>query len=210
MKHKILDQHLQKPAFIYIRQSTMGQVRHHQESTERQYALQQKAMDLGWKQSQIKVLDGDLGISGAHAEGRDDFKTLVAEVSMQNVGAVFALEVSRLARSCADWHRLLELCAYTGTLIIDEDGCYDPADFNDQLLLGLKGTMSQAELHFIRARLYGGKVNKAKKGERRFPVPVGLCYDADGSVVLDEDEQVRASVKLLFDTFQHARTARRV
>jgi DNA invertase Pin-like site-specific DNA recombinase len=207
MKHKILDQHLQKPAFIYIRQSTMGQVRHHQESTERQYALQQKAMDLGWKQSQIKVLDGDLGISGAHAEGRDDFKTLVAEVSMQNVGAVFALEVSRLARSCADWHRLLELCAYTGTLIIDEDGCYDPADFNDQLLLGLKGTMSQAELHFIRARLYGGKVNKAKKGELRFPLPVGLCYDEQDRIVLDADDEVRGAVAMVFSTFRETGSA---
>jgi DNA invertase Pin-like site-specific DNA recombinase len=207
MNHKVTQQHLQKPAFIYVRQSTMGQVRYHQESTERQYALKQRAQDLGWLPHQIKVLDGDLGTSGARIDGREDFKHLVAEVSMQSVGAVFAIEVSRLARSCADWHRLLELCAYTGTLIIDEDGCYNPAEFNDQLLLGLKGTMSQAELHFIRARLYGGKVNKARKGELRFPLPVGFCFDDQDQIVLDPDEEVRGAVSMIFSTFRETGSA---
>lgn len=207
MNQKITQHHLQKPAFIYVRQSTMGQVRYHQESTERQYALKQRAQELGWPPHQIKVLDGDLGMSGARIDGREDFKSLVAEVSMQNVGAVFAIEVSRLARSCADWHRLLELCAYTDTLIIDEDGCYNPAEFNDQLLLGLKGTMSQAELHFIRARLYGGKLNKAKKGELRFPLPVGFCFDEQDQIVVDPDEEVRGAVSMIFSTFRETGSA---
>jgi DNA invertase Pin-like site-specific DNA recombinase len=154
----------------------MGQVRHHQESTERQYALRQKALELGWSEAAIHTLDRDLGLSGAQMAGREDFKTLVSDISLGQVGAVFALEVSRLARSDLDWHRLLQLCALTQTLVIDEDGCYDPSDFNDGLLLGLKGTMAQAELHFLRARLLGGKLNKAKKGELRFPLPVGYCY----------------------------------
>jgi DNA invertase Pin-like site-specific DNA recombinase len=165
MNPKIADHHRSRPAYIYLRQSTPGQVRHHQESTERQYALREKALQLGWSESLIRTLDRDLGKTGTEMAGREDFKTLVADVSMGQVGAVFALEVSRLARSNLDWHRLLELCALTTTLVIDEDGCYDPADFNDGLLLGLKGTMAQAELHFLHARLQGGKLNKAKKGE---------------------------------------------
>ena len=162
---KIQPHHVTKNAYIYLRQSTMGQVRFNQESTQRQYALQDKAQQLGWSPTIIKILDGDLGTSGTQSGNREDFKTLVADVSMGKVGAVFALEASRLSRSCTDWHRLLELCAMTNTLIIDEDGCYNPSEFNDQLLLGLKGSMSFAELHFIRARLQGGKINKAKKGE---------------------------------------------
>src|SRR6266705_2692960 len=169
MNSKITEQHQSKPAYIYLRQSTPAQVLHHQESTERQYALRQKALELGWSEATIRILDRDLGISGAQTTGRTDFKTLVADVSMGQVGAVFALEVSRLARSNADWYRLLELCALTQTLVIDEDGCYDPADFNDGLLLGLKGTMAQAELHFLRARLLGGKFNKATQRGLRFP-----------------------------------------
>jgi DNA invertase Pin-like site-specific DNA recombinase len=139
--------------------------------------------------------------------GREDFKTLVADVSMGQVGAVFALEVSRLARSNLDWHRLLELCALTSTLVIDEDGCYDPADFNDGLLLGLKGTMAQAELHFLHARLQGGKLNKAKKGELRFPLPVGFCYDEANRIILDPDEEVRGAVSLVFRLFRETGTA---
>jgi len=138
---------------------------------------------------------------------REGFKTLVAEVSLKQVGAVFALEASRLSRSNTDWHRLLELCSITDTLIIDEDGCYNPADFNDQLLLGLKGTMSQAELHFLRTRLLGGKINKAKKGKLRFPLPVGFCYDEEDNIVLDPDEQVRGVVELLFSTFRQTGSA---
>lgn len=142
MNTTINEEHRAKPAYIYVRQSTPGQVRHHQESTERQYALREKALALGWPETAIRTLDRDLGLSGAQMTGREDFKTLVADVSMGQVGAVFALEVSRLARSNLDWHRLLELCAFTHTLVIDADGCYDPGDFNDGLLLGLKGTMS--------------------------------------------------------------------
>lgn len=206
INNKIQQQHISKLAYVYLRQSTIKQVKFNQESTERQYALQDKAHQLGWLKNDIRVLDGDLGISGSQSHNREDFKTLVADVSMGKVGAVFALEASRLSRSCTDWHRLLELCALTGTLIIDEDGSYNPADFNDQLLLGLKGTMSQAELHFIRARLQGGKINKAKKGELRFPLPAGFCYDND-IIKMDADEQVRSSIQLLFKVFKEKGSA---
>jgi len=202
---KIRWNHLEKPAYVYIRQSSMAQVRHHQESTERQYALEAKARELGWKD--VLVLDGDLGISGAQMAGRNDFKTLVTDVSMRKAGAVFALEASRLARNSTDWHRLLELCAFTDTLIIDEDGCYNPADFNDQLLLGLKGTMSQAELHFLRGRLQGGKINKAKKGELRSPLPVGFVYDEEGRTAIDPDAEVRHAVTTVFDRFRETGSA---
>lgn len=202
MNTKISETHLRKPAYIYLRQSTPGQVLHHRESTERQYALREKALALGWTQSMIRTLDRDLGQSGTQMAGRNDFKTLVADVSMGQVGAVFALEVSRLARSNLDWHRLLELCALTHTLVIDDDGQYDPADFNDGLLLGIKGTMAQAELHFLRGRLLGAKLNKAKKGELRVPLPVGFCYDAEARIVLDPDAEVRAAVQLAFRLFR--------
>src|SRR5450631_1946756 len=201
MNSKIAEHHRSKPAYIYLRQSTPGQVRHHQESTERQYSLREKAVELGWNESLIRTLDRDLGKSGTEMTAREDFKTLVADVSMGQVGAVFALEVSRLARSNLDWHRLLELCALTATLVIDEDGCYDPSDFNDGLLLGLKGTMAQAELHFLHARLQGGKLNKAKKGELRFVLPVGLCFDDRGCIVIDPDAEVRGAVELVFRLF---------
>ena len=207
MNPKISEQQQSKPAYVYVRQSTLAQVRHHQESTERQYALRQKAVELGWSETSIRILDRDLGVSGAHTTGRADFKTLVADVSMGQVGAVFALEASRLARSNVDWHRLLELCALTRTLVIDEDGSYDPADFNDGLLLGLKGTMAQAELHFLRARLLGGKLNKAQKGELRFPLPVGFCHDEDGHIVPDPDEEVRGAVSLVFRLFRETGSA---
>ncbi len=207
MNPKISEQQQSKPAYIYVRQSTLAQVRHYQESTERQYALRKKALELGWSETSIRILDRDLGVSGAHTTGRADFKTLVADVSMGQVGAVFALEASRLARSNVDWHRLLELCALTRTLVIDEDGSYDPADFNDGLLLGLKGTMAQAELHFLRARLLGGKLNKAQKGELRFPLPVGFCHDEDGHIVPDPDEEVRGAVSLVFRLFRETGSA---
>ncbi|SCA64259.1 Uncharacterized protein y4bA/y4pH [Chlamydiales bacterium SCGC AG-110-P3] len=204
---KLQKQHLERSAYIYLRQSTMAQVYNNQESTQRQYALENKAHEMGWPKDKIIILDSDLGLTGSQVGQRQDFKRLIADVSMRTVGAVFALEASRLSRSEADWHRLLELCAYSGTLIVDEDGCYDPADFNDQLLLGLKGTMSQAELHFIRARLLGGKKNKAKKGELRFPLPVGFCYDQANRVILDPDEEVRHSIRLIFSTFRRVRSA---
>jgi DNA invertase Pin-like site-specific DNA recombinase len=207
MSSKITEQHRSKPAYIYLRQSTPGQVRHQQESTERQYALRGMALELGWSESLIRTLDRDLGMTGTQMAGREDFKTLVADVSMGQVGAVFALEVSRLARSNLDWHRLLELCALTATLVLDEDGCYDPADFNDGLLLGLKGTMAQAELHFLHARLQGGKLNKARKGELRFPLPVGYCYDEDGRISPDADAEVRGAVELVFRLFRETGSA---
>ena len=207
MTAKASSQQLQKTAYIYVRQSTMGQVRHHRESTERQYALKEKAMNLGWTENFVQVLDGDLGRSGASMVNRTDFKTIVTDVSLGKVGAVFALEASRLARSNADWHRLIEICGITGTLIVDEDGCYDPSDFNDGLLLGLKGTMAQAELHFIRARLQGGKLNKAQKGELRFPLPVGYVFDEAERIVKDPDDQVRGAITMVFSAFRQTGSA---
>jgi DNA invertase Pin-like site-specific DNA recombinase len=188
----------------------MGQVRNNRESTERQYALKDKAAALGWPAQRIRVLDRDLGISGADFTTREDFKLLVADVSMNKVGAVFALEASRLSRSCSDWHRLVELCSFTGTLMMDEDGCYEPADFNDRLLLGIKGTISHAELHFIRARLHGGRMNKVRKGEYRLPLPVGFRYDEKGTVIKDADEEVRSAIALLFHTFRQEGSAQKV
>src|SRR2546430_705539 len=207
MNSKIAEHHRSKPVCIYLRQSTPGQVLHHRESTERQYALREKARELGWSESLIRTLDQDLGKTGTEMTRREDFKTLVADVSMGQVGAVFALEVSRLARSNLDWQRLLELCALTSTLVIDEDGCYDPADFNDGLLLGLKSVMAQAELHFLRRRLLGGKLHKAQKGELRFPLPVGFCYDAESRIILDSDEEVRGAVSLVFRLFRETGSA---
>jgi DNA invertase Pin-like site-specific DNA recombinase len=194
MISKIADQHLSRQACIYIRQSTMGQVRFNQESTERQYNLASKAQSLGWSSERIRILDRDLGQSGARTTNREDFKTLVSDVAMGQVGAIFSLEASRLARSNQDWHRLLELCAITGTLVIDEDGCYNPAEFNDGLVLGMKGTFAQAELHIIRARLHGGKLNKAQKGELHFALPVGFVFD-DDKIALDPDQEVQGAVR---------------
>jgi DNA invertase Pin-like site-specific DNA recombinase len=206
MISKIADRHLSRQACIYIRQSTPGQVRFNQESTERQYNLASKAKAMGWNPEQIRILDRDLGQSGARATNREDFKTLVSDVAMGQVGAIFSLEASRLARSNQDWHRLLELCAVTGTLVIDEDGCYNPAEFNDGLVLGMKGTFAQAELHIIRARLHGGKLNKAQKGELRFPLPVGLVFDGD-KIALDPDQEVQGAVRAVFELFKQESSA---
>ena len=203
---KIADHHLARQACIYIRQSTMAQVRFNQESTERQYNLANQAKAFGWSPEQIRILDRDLGQSGSQTAKRDDFKTLVSEVALGRVGAIFSLESSRLARSNKDWHRLLELCAITKTLVLDGDGCYDPADFNDSLVLGMKGTFAQAELHIIRARLLGGKINKAQKGELRFPLPVGLVFEGD-KIVLDPDLEVQGAVRAVFELFQQENTA---
>ena len=206
---KIADHHLARQACIYIRQSTNAQVRFNQESTERQYNLADQARALGWIPEQIRILDGDLAQSGQLTTKRDDFKTLVSDVAMGHVGAIFSLEASRLARSNKDWHRLLELCAITKTLVFDGDGCYDPTDFNDSLVLGMKGTFAQAELHIIRARLHGGKLNKAQKGALRFPLPVGLVFD-DDNIVLDPDQEVQGAVRTLFELFQKESSAYRV
>src|SRR5580692_6644056 len=174
--------------------------------TERQYKLANKAKSMGWNPEQIRILDRDLGQSGARATNREDFKTLVSDVAMGHVGAIFSLEASRLARSNQDWHRLLELCAITSTLVIDEDGCYDLAEFNDGLVLGMKGTFAQAELHIIRARLHGGKLNKAYKGELRFPLPVGLVFD-DDKIALDPDQEVQGAVRTVFELFERESSA---
>ena len=206
MTSKISDRHLSRMACIYIRQSTVAQVRFNQESTERQYNLASKAQSLGWSPERIRILDRDLGQSGARTTKREDFKSLVSDVAMGNVGAIFSLEASRLARSNQDWHRLLELCAITSTLVIDEDGCYDPTEFNDGLVLGMKGTFAQAELHIIRTRLHGGKLNKAHKGELRFPLPVGFVYDGD-KIVLDPDQEVQGAVRSVFELFEKEGTA---
>ena len=204
---KVQAGHRKRNAYLYIRQSTPRQVLEHQESTQRQYGLRQQALRLGWSEEQIVVIDTDLGQSGASAADRAGFQRLVSEVGLGRAGLVLGLEVSRLARNCSDWHRLLEICALTSTLILDEDGLYDPSHFNDRLLLGLKGTMSEAELHLLRARLRGGALNKAKRGELQVYLPIGLAYDALGRVVLDPDEQVRQSLQLVFTTFQRTGSA---
>ncbi len=193
--------HLAKTALLYIRQSTLKQVINNTESGQRQYDLRGRAIALGWAADQITVIDIDQGQSGASAADREGFKHLVTEVSLGRAGIVLGLECSRLARNSADWHQLLELCAMTGTLICDEDGLYDPRDFNDRLLLGMKGQMSEAELHFIRARLIGGILSKARRGELITPLPVGLVYDGAGHVVLDPDTGVRKALAHLFATF---------
>ncbi|MHB1447273.1 MAG: recombinase family protein, partial [Acidimicrobiales bacterium] len=205
---KITAAHLERTAFLYVRQSTLRQVMNNTESTARQYALRQRAVALGWPTEQIVVIDVDQGHSGASAADREGFQHLVGEVGMGHAGIVLGLEVSRLARNSADWHRLLEICGLTDTLILDEDGLYDPADFNDRLLLGLKGTMSEAELHFIRARLRGGQLSKARRGELAMALPVGLVYDPAGKVTLDPDAGVQHAVRHLFATFARTGSAR--
>jgi DNA invertase Pin-like site-specific DNA recombinase len=210
MVSKVTAAHLARTAYLYVRQSSLRQVMHNTESTERQYALRQRAVALGWPAEQIVVIDSDQGRSGASADGREGFQRLVADVGLGKAGIVLGLEVSRLARNNADWHRLLEISALSGTLICDEDGLYDPGDFNDRLLLGLKGTMSEAELHFIRARLQGGILSKARRGELQTPLPVGLVYDGTGKVVLDPDAGVQRALAHLFQTFERTGSARAV
>lgn len=199
--------HLKRNAYLYVRQSTIRQVLENTESTKRQYALQQRAIALGWTIEQIVVIDSDLGQSGASAADREGFQKLVADVGMGKAGIVLGLEVSRLARNSTDWHRLLEICALADTLILDEDGIYDPTHFNDRLLLGLKGTMSEAELHVIRARLQGGLLNKAKRGELQLPLPVGFIYDTMKQPILDVDKQVQQSLRHFFETFHRIGSA---
>src|SRR5437870_1593766 len=198
---KITPRHLRRQAYLNVRQSTLRQVVSNTESTQRQYALRQRAVALGWPAEQIVVIDCDQGQSGASAADREGFQRLVAEVGIGRAGIVLGLEVSRLARNSADWHRLLEICALTETLILDEDGLYDPGEFNDRLLLGLKGTMSEAELHFLRARLRGGILSKARRGELPTPLPVGLVHDPAGKVALDPDRAVQDALHHLFATF---------
>jgi DNA invertase Pin-like site-specific DNA recombinase len=204
---KITASHRSRTAIVYIRQSTMLQVRDHTESTARQYALAGEAQRLGWPAEQVVVIDADLGVSGRFGTDRDGFRQIVAQVCLGEVGAVFGLEVSRLARSSAEFTRLLELARLTDTLVVDTDGVYDLADFNDRLLLGLKGSMSEAELHLLFGRLQGAKRAAAARGELRLPLPVGFDYDADGQVVLDPDEQVRHAIGDLFAEFDRTGSA---
>ena len=199
--------HLKRNAYLYIRQSTLRQVVENTESTIRQYDLRQRAVALGWPIERIIVIDSDLGQSAATAADREGFQKLVTEVSLEKAGIVLGLEVSRLARNSTDWRRLLEICALTDTLILDEDGLYDSRHFNDRLLLGLKGTMSEAELHVIRARLQGGILNKARRGELPCPLPVGLMYNSEGRPILDPDKQVQDSIRFFFDTFRRTGSA---
>lgn len=207
---KINAEHLNRTAYLYVRQSTVRQVFENTESTKRQYGLRQRAVALGWPQERIEVIDTDLGQSGSSAVDRQGFQKLVAEVGLGRAGIVMGLEVSRLARNCTDWHRLIEICALSNTLILDEDGIYDPTEFNDRLLLGLKGTMSEAETHLLRARLRGGLLNKARRGELCCHLPVGLVYDDRHQVILDPDKQVQQSLRLLFETFFRTGTAHRI
>ncbi|HUZ86749.1 MAG TPA: recombinase family protein [Candidatus Baltobacterales bacterium] len=203
---KITAGHLKRQAYLYVRQSTLRQVFENTESTKRQYALRERAVALGWPFENIVVIDSDLGRSGADSD-REGFQKLVAAVGMGEVGVVLGLEVSRLARNNADWHRLLEICALTDTLILDEDGLYNPAHFNDRLLLGLKGTMSEAELHVLRARLLGGQRAKASRGELEMKLPIGFAYDSSKKVILDPDLQIQQAVRTFFDTFQRTSSA---
>ncbi len=204
---KIRPDHLTRQAVIYVRQSTLLQVRENIGSTTRQYDLVKRAHDLGWEQAGIEVIDQDQGQSGASSIGRDGFQLLVAEVGLGHVGAVLSLEVSRLARSCSDWYRLLEICALTDTLVIDEEGVYDPGSYNDRLLLGFKGTMSEAELHWLHQRRPRGKLTKAEQGKLRFRLPSGLVYDPVGKIVLDPDEAVAEAIRLVFALFEQYSSA---
>jgi DNA invertase Pin-like site-specific DNA recombinase len=208
---KIKPSHTQRAAYVYVRQSTPGQVEHNRESTARQYALADRACQLGWRKELVVIVDEDLGLSGSGTDKRSGFTRLTSEVALAHVGIVLGLEVSRLARNNADWYRLLELCGVTDTLIGDNDGVYHPALFNDRLLLGLKGTMSEAELHIIRARLDGGIRNKAARGELRRGLPVGFVWgEQDGEVLFHPDEAVTSAIRTVFERFAEFGSARRV
>jgi DNA invertase Pin-like site-specific DNA recombinase len=204
---KVTADHLRRDAYLYVRQSSLHQLLENTESTKRQYALRDRAVALGWAWERVVVIDEDLGQSASGAITRPGFQRLIADVGIGRAGIVLGLEVSRLARSSTEWHRLLEICALTDTLILDEDGVYHPGQFNDRLLLGLKGTMSEAELHVLRARLQGGIRNKARRGELKIALPVGLLHDAADRVVRDPDQRVRASVALFFATFHRLGSA---
>jgi DNA invertase Pin-like site-specific DNA recombinase len=199
---KITAMQLKRKAALYLRQSTMKQVFENSESTIRQYALREKLVQFGWQPDDIMVIDCDLGQSGSGSSDRSGFKKLVADVSNNEVGAIACLETSRLARNSQEWNRLMEICSITQTVLIDADGIYDLNDFNDRMLLGLKGTMSEAELHFIRARMVNGALNKAKRGELRQFLPVGYVYDEAGRIVKDPNIEVQSAVKMFFEIFR--------
>jgi DNA invertase Pin-like site-specific DNA recombinase len=203
---KLQPWHLTRGAVVYVRQSTPQQVLDHRESTARQYALADRAVELGWSPDQVLVIDDDLGKSGQSAEGRPGFQRLLAELALDHVGLILGLEMSRLARSCKDWHQLLELCARFRTLLADADGLYDPTDYHDRLLLGLTGIMSEAELHVLKERMDRGKWNKARRGELYSLPPIGYVRGPTGAFELDPDEQVPATVRLIFDEFERQGT----
>lgn len=210
-RSKLTSSHLRRQAFVYLRQSSQAQVERNVESTARQYALVARAVELGFAREQVVVIDEDLGISGSGLSERSGFARLTAEVALGHAGLVLGLEVSRLARNNVDWYRLLDLCGVTDTVIGDADGLYHPGSFNDRLLLGLKGTMSEAELHMLRARLQGGIRNKAERGELRKALPVGLVWgEADGEILLDPDEAIRGAINVIFDRFQELGSVRQV
>ena len=204
------DRHLARRAVIYIRQSTPRQVLTNRESLRLQYDLRRRALDLGWREEDVEVIDTDLGLSGAAATHREGFKDLIARVTLGQVGIVLSSEVTRLSRNCTDWYPLLDLCGYRQCLIGDRDGVYDPGSANGRRLLGLEGTISEMELHTIRARLTAGLLNKAERGELGLVLPVGLVRDASGIVVKDPDREVRARLELIFATFLRVRSATRV
>jgi DNA invertase Pin-like site-specific DNA recombinase len=207
---KVERQHLARGAYVYVRQSTMAQVERNTESLERQYELSDRAVALGWDAGEVVVVDSDLGRSGKSTDGRDGFQGLVADVGLGKVGIVLGIEVSRLARRNADWYQLLDLCALTDTLIADADGIYHPGLHNDRLVLGLKGTMSESELHVLRARLRGGSLHKAGKGQLRLPLPAGYEYDENGAVRITPDEAVADAIKTVFAYFEQLESARQV
>ena len=206
---KIQTVHLERLAVVYVRQSTLRQVAEHQESTQLQYGLAQRATALGWSIDRVLTIDDDLGKSGSSIEGRAGFQRLVTEVGLNHVGLILGIEMSRLARSSKDWHQLLEICALFGTLIADLDGIYDPSDYNDRLLLGLKGTFSEAELHIIKQRMLKGRLNKAQRGELKFGLPIGYVYDPSGRIEFDPDEQAQQVVHLIFRKFEELGTVDR-
>jgi DNA invertase Pin-like site-specific DNA recombinase len=209
--NKVKPSHTRRSAFVYIRQSSPSQVEHNRESTARQYALVEKACDLGWDKEQVIVVDEDLGLSGSGSAKRSGFARMTAEVALGHAGIVLGLEVSRLARNNADWYRLLDLCGITDTLIGDSDGVYHPSLFNDRLILGLKGTMSEAELHVLRARMDGGIRNKAVRGELRRGLPVGFVWgEQDGEVCLHPDESVVSTIRAVFSKFTEFGSVRKV
>ncbi len=204
---KVTASHLKRKAYCYVRQSTIKQVLENTESTKRQYALGERARALGWPVIQIVTIDADQAETAASIADREGFKKLMTEVSLGRVGLVMGLEVSRLARNCADWTRLLEICGITDTLILDEEGIYDPTNFNDRLLLNMKGTFSEVELHVLKSRLRGGVLNKARRGEFKTRLPIGFLYDHNDKVILDPDKQVQQTIRLLFDTFRRTGAA---
>lgn len=202
--------HRAKRAYVYVRQSSAGQVRQHQESTELQYRLADRAADLGWPRERIEVIDDDLGKSGASSAGRHGFQRLIAEISLGKAGLVLSLDASRLARNNRDWHQLLELCSVFGVLIGDGERLYDPGAYHDRLLLGLSGIMSEAELHQIRLRLHQGERQKAARGELHLPLPAGLAHGRGGEIILNPDEEVQARLQLVFTRFRELQSANAV